>query len=328
MLHTLFRTIRMAVLVFGAAALCGSASVASAQSYPTRPVRVIVPFPPGGGSDFVGRFIAQKLGESLGQAVIVENKPGAGGNIGTVQGVRAPADGYTITLVASTYTVNPAVYKLDFDSVKDITPIVEISHGPLVVLVNKSLGVNTLQEFIALAKKQPNSIMYASAGKGSIIHAATELFDRMAGIKMVHVPYKGTGPALTDTIAGRTKIFFSSPESALPFVKSGQLKALAVTTSKRVAAFPGVPTVAEAGVPGYEVNLWYGLIAPAGVPQSIVEKLNKATNKILALPDTAQKLVNYGHVPTGGTSEQFLATVAKEVGMWKKLANEGAFQSD
>jgi tripartite-type tricarboxylate transporter receptor subunit TctC len=315
-------------LMLTAATLFVVAPAVSAQDYPTKPIRVIVPFAPGGGSDFIARFMAQRLSELLGKPFVIENKPGAGGNLGTEQGVRAAADGYTLTLIASSYTVNPAIHKLNFDPVNEITPIIRFSQGPLLVLVNSSLGVSTLQDLIAAAKNRPGEIMYASSGQGSIIHAATELFNLKAGIKMTHVPYRGTGPALTDTLAGQTQVFFSSAATALPHVQSGKLKALAVTTAKRLPALPDVPTVAEAGLPGYEVDLWHGFIAPKGLPRPIVDKINKVANESLTLRDTAEKLANDGVAPAGGTPEQFMATIRKEIDLWKKLAADGVIKAE
>ena len=314
--------------LLAAATLLAIAPTVSAQDYPTKPIRVIVPFAPGGGSDFIARFMTQRLSELLGKPFVIENKPGAGGNLGTEQGVRAAADGHTLTLIASSYTVNPAIHKLNFDPVNEVTPIIQLSRGPLLVLVNPSLGASTLQDLIAMAKKKPGEIMYASSGQGSIIHAATELFNLKAGIKMIHVPYRGTGPALTDTLAGQTQVFFSSAATALPHVQSGTLRALAVTTAKRLPALPNVPTVAEAGLPGYEVALWHGLIAPKGLPRTIVDKINKAANESLTLKDTAEKLATDGVAPAGGTPEQFMATIRKEIDLWKKLAADGVIKAE
>ena len=314
--------------LLAAATLLAIAPTVSAQDYPTKPIRAIVPFAPGGGSDFIARFMTQRLSELLGKPFVIENKPGAGGNLGTEQGVRAAADGYTLTLIASSYTVNPAIHKLNFDPVNEVTPIIQLSRGPLLVLVNPSLGASTLQDLIAMAKKKPGEIMYASSGQGSIIHAATELFNLKAGIKMIHVPYRGTGPALTDTLAGQTQVFFSSAATALPHVQSGTLRALAVTTAKRLPALPNVPTVAEAGLPGYEVALWHGLIAPKGLPRTIVDKINKAANESLTLKDTAEKLATDGVAPAGGTPEQFMATIRKEIDLWKKLAADGVIKAE
>ena len=315
-------------LVLAAATLIASAPSASAEDYPTRPIHVIVPFAPGGGSDFIARFMGVRLGELLGKPLVVENKPGAGGALGAEVGVKAAPDGYTLTVIASSYTVNPAIRKVNFDSANDITPIIQFSQGPLLVLVHPSLGVNTLQELIAVAKNKPGEINFATSGQGSIIHAATELFNVRAGIKMTHIPYRGTGPALVSILAGETQVFFSSPATAMPHVQAGKLKVLAVTTAKRLPALPAVPTVQEAGVPDYDVTLWHGLIAPKGVPQPIVDKLNKAGNETLKLSEAAEKLATDGVAPAGGTPEQFGATIRKEVEVWKKLAADGIIKGE
>jgi tripartite-type tricarboxylate transporter receptor subunit TctC len=293
-----------------------------AQNYPAKPVRIVVPFAPGGGSDFIGRFIAQRLSDSFGKQVIVENKPGAGGVLGVEQGVKSAPDGYTLVLIASSYTVNPAIYKLKFDPVADITPIIQLSQGPLLVVVRPSLPVQNLKELIALAKSKPGQINFASSGQGSVIHLATELFDSMAGVKMNHIPYKGTGPALTDTIGGQTDVFFSSTATAMPQVQAGKLRALAVTTAKRIPALPDVPTVAEAGVPGYDVVLWHGLIGPKGMPKEVVERVNAEATKALKLKETAAQLQNDGVAPAGGTPAQFAETIRKEIGIWQKVVKD------
>jgi len=307
----------MRILTFVAAALL-SLPVA-AQQYPVKPVRIIVPFAPGGGSDFIARFTAQRLTESLGKQVIVENRPGAGGLLGIEAGVRSDPDGYTLTLIASSYTVNPALYPLKFDPVSDITPVVQISQGPMLVVVNPKLPVKTAKELIALAKAKPGQISFASAGQGSITHMAAEFFLSQAGLKMNHIPYKGTGPALTDTIGGQIDMFFSSTATALPHVKAGRLRAIAVTTAKRLAAEPGVPTIAESGVPGYDVPLWHGLIGPKGLPRPIVERINAEVGKILQLKETGDKLQTDGVSPAGGTPQQFRERIQREIALWRKV---------
>ena len=291
---------------------------AAAQTYPAKPVRIIVPFAPGGGSDFIARFTAQRLSGSFGSQVIVENKPGAGGMLGIEAGVRAEPDGYTFTLIASSYTVNPALYPLKYDPVNDITPVVQISQGPMIVVVNPKVPAKTAVELIALAKAKPGTINFASAGQGSITHMACELFAYMAGIKMSHIPYKGTGPALTDTIAGQTDLFCTSTATALPHVKAGRLRAIAVTTANRLPAEPNVPTLAESGVKGYDVPIWHGLIAPKGMPRVAVEKMNAEVNKLLKAKDTAEQLQTDGVSPAGGTPEAFRDQIRKEVDLWKK----------
>ena len=302
------------------AVMLAASAAAMAQPYPTKPVRIVVPFAPGGGSDFIARFMAQRLTDALGKQVIVENKPGAGGVLGIEAGIKSPPDGYTLTLIASSYTVNPSVYKLNFDPMSDITPIIQMSQGPLLVVVRPSLPVKSIKELIALAKSKPGQVNFASSGQGSVIHLATELFDSMAGIKMNHIPYKGTGPALTDTIGGQTDIFFSSTATAMPHVQSGKLRAIAVTTAKRIPALPNVPSVAESGVPGYDVTLWHGLIGPKGLPRLIVDRLNGEVTKALKLKETAEQLQSDGVAPAGGSPEQFLAQIRKEIEVWRKVA--------
>jgi len=293
--------------------------IALAQTYPSKPVRVIVPFAPGGGTDFIARFVAQRLSASLGQQFVVENRPGAGGSIGAEQGVRAAPDGYTLTVISNSYTVNPSLYKMRFDPVGDITALVQVSQGPYIVTVHPSVPAQSMAELIALAKARPEALNFASSGTGSINHLATELLALMAGFKLNHVPYKGTGPALTDTIGGQTNATLGSTASTLPHVKSGRLRALAVTTSRRLAAEPNLPTVAEAGVPGYETVLWHGFIGPKGIPAPIVQRLNAEVNKLLQRKETAESLQNDGVSPAGGSAEEFLAVIKKEIGVWRKV---------
>jgi tripartite-type tricarboxylate transporter receptor subunit TctC len=308
--------------------LAASASLAPAQSYPTKPVRIVVPFAPGGGSDFIARFMAQRLTDALGKQVIVENKPGAGGVLGIEAGLKSAPDGYTLTLIASSYTVNPSIYKLKFDPVSDMTPIIQMSQGPLLIVARPSLPVKSTKELIALAKSKPDQVSFASSGQGSVIHLATELFASMAGIKMNHIPYKGTGPALTDTIGGQTDVFFSSTASALPHVQAGKLRAIAVTTAKRIPALPDVPTVAESGLPGYDVTLWHGLIGPKGLPRPIVERINSEVTKTLKDNATAEQLKSDGVAPAGGTPEQFQAQITKEIQMWRKVAADAHVKAE
>ena len=309
------RTFIQSSLALGAA-VTGSRA-AFAQQYPTKPVKLIVPFATGGGSDFIGRFMAQRLSQSLGQPIVVENRPGAGSVIGIDMVVQSPADGYTLGLIASSYTVTPSLYKLKFDPVADITPIVQFSQGPMLIVVNPAVPAKDLKELIALAKAKPGALNYASAGQGSITHLATVLFEQMAGVKLTHVPYKGTGPALTDTIGGQTQLFFASTATSLPHVQSGKLRAIAVTTAKRMPALPNVPTIAESGVPGYDVPLWHGLIGPKGVPRPIVDRYVAESGKTLALKETAEHLMNDGVAPANGsTPEQFRAQISREIAQW------------
>ena len=319
---------RLIAATLSAATLAALPYTVSAQEWPTKPVKIVVPFAPGGGSDFIARYIARRLTEELKQPFIVDNKPGAGGNIGAEQGIKSPPDGYTLTLIASSYTVNPSVYKLNFDPINDITPIIQISQGPLVIVTNPSLPAKTLQEFIAMAKAKPNEINYASSGQGSIIHAATELFDQRAGVKMTHVPYKGSGPALTDTIAGQTQVFFSSASTAMPQIQAGKLRALGVTTTKRIPALPNVPTVAESGVANYDVTLWHGLIGPKGMPPAIVNRINAAVSKALKMKESEEQLQNDGVSPAGGSPQQFGDTIKRETAMWGKVVADANIKAE
>ncbi len=303
------------------AALAVSASI-SAQSYPSKPVKIIVGFAPGGGNDIIARFIAQRLSSSMGQQFIVENRPGAGGSIGTAAGVSAPPDGYTLTLIGASHTVYPSVYKIKFDPITDITAIIQLAQGPYLVVVHPSVPAKSLQELIALAKTRPGKLNYATPGQGGNGHLATERFAIMAQIKLNHIPYKGTSPALTDTIAGQIELYFSTTAAALPYVRSGRLRALAVTTPKRAAFAPDIPTVAESGVPGYEANNWYGLIGPKGLPSPIVARINSEVSKVLELKETSEQLQNDGVSPAGGTPEQFLAMIKTEIPIWRKIVND------
>src|SRR5438105_3826302 len=299
-----------------------------AQSYPAKPVRIIVPFAPGGGTDFIARFMAQRLSAALRQQFVVENRPGAGGMIGVEAGVKSPADGYTLTLVSNSYAANPSLYKLRFDPIADIAPVIQISSGPYIVVVHPSLQVKSLRELVAAAKSDPGQIFFASSGQGSVGHLATELFASMAGFRLNHVPYKGTGPALTDTIAGQTNAFLGSTATTLPHVRTGRLRALAVTSSTRLPSEPDIPTVAEAGVPGYETVLWHGLIGPKGMPRAVVERLNAEVSRVLQLKETGEQLQNDGVSPAGGTPEQFLTIITREIEVWRRVVNEAGVKAE
>jgi tripartite-type tricarboxylate transporter receptor subunit TctC len=316
----------VACLLAAAAALLSG--LAQGQQYPTKPIRIVAPFAPGGGSDFIARLVAQKLSQSLGQQVIVDNRPGAGGNLGAELAVKSPPDGYTLLLIAGSYTVNPSLYKLSFDPVADIAPIVQLSQGPFIVAVPPKVPAKTLKEFIELARKQPDKLSYASAGQGSVTHLATELFLDMAKIKVTHVPYKGTGPALNDTIAGNTDLVFGSAATTLQYIKSGRLRGLAVTTPKRIAAAPDIPTVAEAGVPGYDVVLWHGLVAPKGTPKPVIDKLNAEINTILKSKEMADLLAADGLSPAGGTADQFAALIRSDIPRWKAVVDRAGIKAE
>jgi len=310
-----------------AAALVLSAG-ALAQAYPVKPVRIIAPFAPGGGTDFIARIAAQKLSEAMGQQFIVDNRPGAGGSLGAEIGVRSPPDGYTYTLIAGSYAVNPAIYKVPFDSVNDITPVIQLSAGPLLIASHPSLPAKTAKDLIALARAKPGNLLYASSGQGSIVHLATELFADMAGVKMTHVPYKGTGPAIIDTIAGQTQLIWGSIAPVSPHVKSGKLKPIAVTTMKRVEAYKDVPTVNESGLKGYDVVLWHGLVAPKNLPRPILDRVNGELNKILKVKDMQDKLAGDGVSAAGGTPEQFGALIKKDIDMWRRVVQKAGVKAE
>jgi tripartite-type tricarboxylate transporter receptor subunit TctC len=292
------------------------------QAYPVKTVRIVAPFAPGGGSDFIARLVAQKLSERFGQQVVVENRPGAGSNLGAEFVIRSPADGYTILLTPASYTVNPSLYKLSFDPLNDITPIIQLSQGPFVIAVHPSLPAQSLKELVELARREPDKLSYASSGNGTIVHLATEYFLDVAKVKIVHVPYKGTGPALNDTVAGNVQLVFGSVATALQYVKSGRLRALAVTTPRRVAAAPDIPTVAESGYPGYEVTNWHGLVGPKGVPRGIVDRLNKEANELLKSADVEKILAADGLTAAGGTPRQFESILSSEVARWGKIVKQ------
>jgi tripartite-type tricarboxylate transporter receptor subunit TctC len=318
------RIIASFVAVLGAAC----ASIALGQAYPSKPIRIVAPFAPGGGTDLIARVAAQKLTESLGQQAVVDNRPGAGGVLGAELGAKAPPDGYTFTLIAGSYAVNPSLFKLNFDPINDITPVIQLSQGPFLVVVHPSLPVKNIKELIALAKAKPGQLTFASSGAGSITQLATELFNDMAGIKMIHVPFKGTGPALTDTMAGHVQILFGSVGATLPQMSSGRLRAIAVTTAKRIAAAPDVPTIDESGVKGYNVILWHGLIAPKGLPRPILDRVNGDLNKALQAKDMQERLAGDGVSAAGGTPEQFAALIKKDIEVWRAVVKKSGVKAE
>jgi tripartite-type tricarboxylate transporter receptor subunit TctC len=262
------------------------------------------------------------------QQVIVENRPGAGGSLGAEIGAKAAPDGYTLTVIAGSYSVNPSLYKLNFDPVNDITAIIQFSQGPFLVVVHPSLPIKNAKDLIALARAKPDGMSYATSGQGSIVHLSTELFLHMAKIKAVHIPYKGTGPALTDTMAGNTQFLFGSIAAALPVVKQGRLRGIAVTTAKRVPALPDMPTIAESGVKGYDVILWHGLIGPKGLPRPIVDRVNADLNKALRAKDMEEKLAADGVTAAGGTSEQFAGIIKRDIEVWRGVVKRAGVKAE
>jgi tripartite-type tricarboxylate transporter receptor subunit TctC len=295
------------------------ASSSSALDYPTRPIHWIVAYPPGGTTDILARLIGQHLSEKLGQQFIIENKPGAGNNIGTEAVIHAPPDGYTVLLVNPANGINTSLYKkLSFNFPRDIAPVGGITRAPNVMEVNPGVPAKTVAEFIAYAKANPGKINMASSGNGTSVHLSGELFMAMSGVKMTHVPYRGAAPALTDMIAGQVQVLFDNLPSSIEHIKGGKLRALAVTTEQRSDALPGVPTVAET-VPGYEASAWFGMGAPKDTPPEIIAKLNTAINEALADPNIKARLADFGGVPMGGTPADFGKIIVAETEKWRKV---------
>ena len=293
---------------------------AHAQTYPRSPIKIVVPFPPGGGTDLLARLLGQKLNESWGQPVVTDNRAGANGTIGAAIVSKSPPDGYTLLLVPSGFAVNPSMYpKLPYNTDKDFAPITQLAASPLLVLVHPSLPVASIKDLIALAKARPGQINYASSGIGSPPHLATEHFKSMAGVNMVHIPYKGGGPAIVDLLAGHVSVYFNAILQALPYAKSGKLRALAVTSPQRFAAAPDVPTIAEAALPGYEMTNWYGLLAPGATPKDVVTKINAEVTKILNFADVKERLLADGAMVIGSTPEQFAAFLRQETAKFAKV---------
>ena len=296
---------------------------ALAQDYPARPVRIVIPLSPGGTTDVPGRIIAQKLSEALGQQFFVENRAGAGGTIGTDYVAKSRPDGYTLLLTASPFVIAPHVYKnMPYDTLADFAPVIRIASGPYVLVVHPSLGVNSVKELIALAKKEPGKIDFASSGNGGAQHLVTELFMYMTGIKLNHVPYKGSGPAQQDLMSGIIKVSFVGTPIAIPHMKSGRLKALGVSTARRSPEMPDVPTIAEAGVPGYEAIVWIGMLAPAGTPREIVARLNGEIGKLIRTDDVKRLLAPTGMEPDPDTPAQFGAYLKADYDKWGKVVRD------
>jgi tripartite-type tricarboxylate transporter receptor subunit TctC len=303
----------IARFAFSVVALAAVAGTAQAQAYPSKPIRWIVPFPPGGSTDLLARVVGQKLTESWGQQVIVENKGGAGGTLGAAEAARAPADGYTLLMGAIHHTIASSVYpRLPYDFQKDFAPITVVAIVPNVLVVNPSVPANSTKELIAYAKANPGKLTYGSAGMGTAHHLIGEQFNLQAGVSILHVPYKGSSPAVADLIGGQVLIMYDTVASCLPHIKSGKLRPLAVATAKRSSALPDVPTIAEAALPGFEVTTWFGALAPAKTPKEIVVKLNGEIVRILAMPDVRKRLLEAGAEPVGHTPEQMAAQIRKE----------------
>jgi len=300
----------------------GAPGLAVAQAFPTKPVRIIATFDPGGASDILSRLLAPKLAERLGQSVLVENRPGAGGNIGTDYVAKSPPDGHTLVMgYIGTHAVNPTLYpKIPFDAVKDFAPVAFVASIPSALVVHPSIAAKSVSELIALAKARPGQLNYGSGGAGTAPHLAAELFKSIAGVDMVHVPYKGSGPAVADLLGGQISLMFNTMIQTIPHVQSGKLRALAVTGAKRSNAMPELPTLAESGLPGYAMVGWFGVLAPAGTPRDVVNRLNVEIMAILNLPDVKDRLAKLGSEPTDiATPEQFGDYIRSEIAKWEKV---------
>lgn len=311
-------------LLLGAAALC-AASALHAQTWPAKPIHLVVPFTPGGTSDILGRAIGQKLQEAWGQPVVIDNVPGAGGSLGADRVAKSPADGYTLLMAhIGNLAVAPAIYpKLPYDPVKSFAPVAWVASVPNVLAVHPSVPAKNLQELIALARSKPGQLNYGTGGNGSAAHLATEYLKMESRTFMVHVPYRGTAPAVTDLIAGQIQLVFTGGPAVIPFVKSGQLRALAVSSNKRLEALPNVPTVAESGYKGFEADQWYGVAAPAGTPKDVVLKLNAQINLALASAELKNRLQAEGAIAMPTTPEAFGALIAREIARWKPVVQAG-----
>jgi len=303
------------------AMLLAWAGAPAAQTYPVKPVRLVIPYPPGGGSDTIGRPLAQKLAEGLGQQVVVENRGGANGNIGMEAVARSAPDGYTLVFALSAQlAINPGLYqKLPYDPLKDFAPITLLGEGGYILVVHPSLPAKSLKELLALAKSRPGQIAYSSSGNGSGGHLAIELLNSMAGIRMLHVPYKGGGPALMDLIAGQVQVLFATQLASWPHVQSGRIRALAVSTAKRPASVPDLPTVSEAGLPGYDSGVWYAVLAPAGTPRDIITRVNGEVVRALKQPDYRGLLVNNTIEPIGSPPERLTQYIKSELAKWARV---------
>jgi tripartite-type tricarboxylate transporter receptor subunit TctC len=320
---------RIAALSFGLA-LAAAAALAHAQAWPSKPIKWVVPFAPGGTTDILARTVGEKLAIALGQPVIIENKPGAGGGVGAEFTAKAAPDGYTIMGgTISTHAINASLYtKLPYDPVKDFVAITLLARVPNMLVINPSIAANSVKELIVLLKANPGKYSFASSGNGTSQHLSGELFKTMAGVDMQHIPYKGSPPALQDVMGGQVAMTFDNITTAWPLAKAGKLRALAVTTATRSAVAPDVPTLAESGLPGFEVGSWQGVFAPAGTPPDIVRRLNAEIVKILKLPDVAEKLVGLGAEPVGNTTEEFTVMVKAEVVKWADVVKKSGARVD
>jgi len=325
---------RRRALSIGAMALAANALVAgpalAQDSFPTRAITVIVPFPAGGTTDIVARLAGQALSQELGQPVVIDNRPGAGGNIGSQAVARAAADGYTLVMgTVGTHAINPALYKkMPYDHLKDFAPISRVANVPNLLVANPSQPYKTVKELIAYAKANPDKLTFASSGNGTSIHLAGELFKSLTGVQMQHVPYKGSAPALADLMAGQTNIMFDNLPSSIAFVRAGKLRPIAITTLKRSPELPDVPTIAESGVPGFDASSWFGLLAPAGTPPAVTKRIDDALLKVMETTDLKKKIMEQGGEPVGETPDKFAAFIRTETVKWAKVVKDSGASVD
>lgn len=322
--------VRCAVLGLCIMLLSGNLRVGWADTYPNRPIRFIVPFPVGGSADILARIMSERLALALSQSAVVDNRPGAGGNIGADIAAKSLADGYTMVFGSTgNMAINATLYKrLPYDPIKDFAPVILWSSEPNILVVNQSLPSNSVQDLIAHAKANPGKLNYASSGNGTSQHLAGELFKSMAGLDILHVPYKGGVTSMTDVLGGRIEMTFSSLIATLPHVQSGRLKALGVTSAKRSPVIPDVPTIAETGLPGYEVNVWFGVLFPAGTPNQYITRLNREISKILAVPEVIKTMTSQGSVPGGGTPDDFARYIKQEKDKWAQVVKKAGVRID
>jgi tripartite-type tricarboxylate transporter receptor subunit TctC len=322
------RALGLLALGLGAIVAPGLARAQPAD-WPARPIRFILPFPPGGGTDILGRLIAERLTAGLGQPVVTENRGGAGGNVGAEAAAKSPPDGYTIVLVAPSLAISPSLYsKLNYDPVKDFAPVSLVATVPNVMITNPSVPAATLKEFIALAKSKPGEMNFGSGGSGTSNHLAGELFNIVAGVKLVHVPYKGVNLAMQDVLSARVQLVFIGIPAAAPHIKAGKLRALALASAQRSAVLPDVPTADEAGLPKFEVTTWYGILAPAGTPRPVVARLNGELGKIMHSPELKDRLEALATDPLTSTPEEFADLIRREIAKWSEVVREAGLKAD
>ena len=327
-MHAIYNKKGLKFLI-AAITLWAGMALAQSGSYPNKPIKFIVPYPPGGGTDVIARIVQEPLSSNLGQQVIIENRGGAGGSIGSEAAARSPADGYTVLFTLSSHTINPAIYpKLSFNTEKDFLPVVTIASLPQILVANPDFPAKNVKDVIDMAKAKPGTIAYASVGNGSPGHLAGAMMAGAANVKMTHIPYRGGGPAVTDVMGGQVPLLWVSIPAAANFVKAGKLKALAVSTTKRSAVFPDVPTMIESGFKDFEVDSWYAMFVPANTPKAAVDRLNAAANKVLTTPEVKEKLLNQGAEAVGGSPEALGRVVKAELVKWDKVVRENGIKAE